>query len=75
MATSSSTPQKKETTSFSVPKRGKIKAQILENFVNAVVSIVKPGDQGRNMGTEAGGSSAPPTTPPNANNSNGSPNI
>lgn len=75
MSTTSSTPQRNETASFSVPKRGKIKAQIFGNLVKALVSVVKPGDQERNMGTEVGGSSAPPTAPPNAYNSDGSPNI
>lgn len=75
MATSSSTPQNNKTASRPAPKRGQIKAGILRNLLKAVVSTSNPGAQGRNIGTEAGGSSASPTPPPSAYTSDGSPNI
>ncbi|KAL6203129.1 hypothetical protein ACLB2K_026832 [Fragaria x ananassa] len=75
MAAACPTPQKKKTTRLSPPKRGKIKARILGNLVKAVVSMVKHGDQGKKMATEAGGGSAAPTQPPSGYNSYGSPNV
>ncbi|KAK9940281.1 hypothetical protein M0R45_016949 [Rubus argutus] len=75
MATSSSTPQNNNTASRPAPKRGQIKAGILRNLLKAVVSMANPGAQGRNIGTEAGGSSGSPTPPPSAYTSDGSPNI
>ncbi|KAL6204721.1 hypothetical protein ACLB2K_021988 [Fragaria x ananassa] len=75
MAAACPTPQQKKTTRLPPPKRGKIKARILGNLVKAVVSIVKHGDQGKKMASEAGGGSAAPTPPPSGYNSYGSPNV
>ncbi|PRQ33798.1 hypothetical protein RchiOBHm_Chr5g0061631 [Rosa chinensis] len=75
MATASLTPQKKKTTALPPTKRGKIKARILRDLVKAVVSMVKPGDQGKKIATEVGGGSASPTPPLGGYNSYGSPNV
>ncbi|KAM0999649.1 hypothetical protein ACFX15_006143 [Malus domestica] len=74
METASSMSQEKKTTRFP-PRRGKIKAEVFESIVKAVVKRAsKPAGQEKNR-EEGGGNSASTTPPPTAYNSDANSDI
>ncbi|TQD99171.1 hypothetical protein C1H46_015181 [Malus baccata] len=74
MKTASSTSQEKKTTRLP-PRRGKIKAEVFENIVKALVIMAsKPAGREKNR-EEGGGNSASTTPPPTAYNSDANSDI